>query len=219
VPGTSNALAIAERFGIPRDVIEVAVRVLPERTRTFEDLVRQLEDQRRGLEIERAGLAEERERVGGLRKELERAREELQARDRRQLTREAERLMAGVRRARDDLRAARQRIRREKPEERELMEAKEIIERATREASTVSDETRAEQEAPVGRRATDEDLAAGTLVYVTRLRTQATVVEAANKGRVRVAAGAMKLWVGSEEVRLLDPTKQPAPAATSPRPV
>jgi DNA mismatch repair protein MutS2 len=42
-------------------------------------------------------------------------------------------------------------------------------------------------------------------VHVPRLRADAEIVEAPQKGRVRVAAGQLKLWVGIDEVRALAP--------------
>ena len=43
VPGGSNALEVARRYGIPREVIEQARRALPEHSRSFETLVAKLE--------------------------------------------------------------------------------------------------------------------------------------------------------------------------------
>jgi DNA mismatch repair protein MutS2 len=46
-----------------------------------------------------------------------------------------------------------------------------------------------------------EDLRPGVVVHVPRLRSDAEVLDPPTRGRVRVAAGAMKLWVDVDEVR------------------
>jgi len=51
---------------------------------------------------------------------------------------------------------------------------------------------------------------------VPRLRSEAEVVEAPVRGRVRVAAGAMKLWVDVDEVRRVAQPPAKGAAATAP---
>ncbi|MEM9073905.1 MAG: endonuclease MutS2, partial [Myxococcota bacterium] len=59
VPGASSAFAVARRFGIPDAVLQAAEEVLPEHSKTFDELVRNLETQRRELALARAALSEE----------------------------------------------------------------------------------------------------------------------------------------------------------------
>jgi len=48
-------------------------------------------------------------------------------------------------------------------------------------------------------------LATGTRVWVPRLRAELDIVEGPTRGRIRVASGAVKLWVDVDEVRVLTP--------------
>jgi DNA mismatch repair protein MutS2 len=69
-----------------------------------------------------------------------------------------------------------------------------------------------------------ETLRVGDRVWVQRLRSVAEVVEAATRGRVRVSAGMMKLWVDVSDLRGLKQataagaTKAPKTAVSGERP-
>jgi len=217
VPGASSALAVAARFGIPEDVVETARRVLPEQTRTFDELVRRLEEQRRSLQIERVGVEEERRTLDAARAAVERELAALLARERATLSREGERLMAAVRRAREDIRRARQVLKQERLAADGLRDAHRAIESAAGTGQEVlgNAEERADDALP-GEPVGETGLAAGDRLWVPRLRSEAEVVEPPSRGRVRVAAGAMKLWVAVEEVRRLP--RVVAAAEGGPRP-
>jgi DNA mismatch repair protein MutS2 len=117
-------------------------------------------------------------------------------------------LLSSVRRAREDLKFVRNRLRSEQIAEQDLIKAKKALERASDDAIAARDHAEpAEAEAYTAPR--PEQLVPGSEVYVDRLRTTATVVEPASRGRVRIAAGAMKLWVSTDEVRV------PAKGATA----
>ena len=221
VPGASSALFVASRFGIPDDVIETARRALPEQSRTFDELVRKLEDTQRALSIERAGLESDRRAVEADRERLSRELESLRAREREKLGKEAERLLSLVRRARDDLREARKRLRHRQVEEAEVAEAKKLADAAADAALEAKRSVEPAAGAPVPTEPiTDEsELTVGARVWVPRLRAVAEVIEPPARGRVRVAAGAMKLAVGIDEVvRASDSPEQAKPAAVRAEP-
>ncbi len=211
VPGASNALAVAARFGIPEDVLDTARRVLPEQSRTFEDLVRKLEDARRELAIERAGVTEERQHAERARAAAERELETMRSRDRDRLSAEADKLLSLVRKARDEVKEARQRLRQQRATEAEITAAKQKIEEAVREAYAIGARDEPREPAQVLEPVRAEELDIGQRVWVGRLRAEAEIVELPNRGRVRVAAGAMKLWVDLNEV------KRPAGPGSNPK--
>ena len=214
VPGASSALLVASRFGIPDDVIETARRALPEQSKTFDELVRKLEDSQRAASIERAGLESERRALDGDRARLARELESVRARERDKLGAEAERLLSLVRRARDDLREARKRLRQREIGEAELAAARKLADAA---AAAAVDAKRAAEPgdgAPAAAEpiVDESELTVGARVWVPRLRAVAEVIEPPARGRVRVAAGAMKLAVGIDEIARTDER----PAATKP---
>nr|MDQ3038026.1 Smr/MutS family protein [Myxococcota bacterium] len=58
-------------------------------------------------------------------------------------------------------------------------------------------------------------LVVGTRVWVPRLRAELEIIEGATRGRVRVASGAVKLWVGIDELRVLGAKGEPTARAES----
>lgn len=218
VPGASSALAVAARFGIPSDVIETARRILPEQAKSFDELVRKLEDRRQALEIERSRLAEEREQAERARSVLERELAEIRRREREKLGTEAFKLMEELRRARAQVRDARRALKKGTGEEA-IREASRIVEEASRVSTPARDAAAAPaaEEEP-GTPVDVSTLGAGDRVWVPRLRAEASILEGPVKGRVRVAAGAMKLWVDIEGLRTLGAEAKPAAPPPSPAP-
>jgi DNA mismatch repair protein MutS2 len=214
IPGTSSALAVAARFGLPNTVIERAARFLTREEQNFEALVKQLNAERASLELARVA-AESRERAAReaevrLEEELALARD----RERKNLSKEAEALLAALRRAKDDLRAAQAKLRNKHVDDAGLRDASRAIDRVAAQASLGgeleeltmrgSDEVREHVRAL--------DLKRGARVFVPRLRTEAEVIDVVG-GQVRVTVGAMKLNVTVEELRAVagNPEEKTAP--------
>jgi DNA mismatch repair protein MutS2 len=215
VPGASSALLVAGRFGIPDEVIAIARRVLPEQSRTFDELVRQLEAQRQAHSIAEARLDAERRDLEAERGRLEQARAEQQLRERRQVSEETDRLLARIRTTRERVQGVQKALRERRIEEDQIREARRVLDQAASDAMRIADDVSPEvrAEAPDAHRPAASDLTTGRSVWVDRLRTRGTVVEPPERGKVRVATGAVKLVVGLDELRLLDTEPPPAPAA------
>jgi DNA mismatch repair protein MutS2 len=213
VPGRSSALAVARRFGMPSTVIERAERFLAREDRDFEAVVKRLHDERAALEMARAA-ADERERVADeTRARLDAELDAAKNRERRALSDESRDLMDRVRRARDDLREAQARLRAKKPDAASVREAERAIDRVAGEVAVGSPLERyvsaADDSARPAIRATD--LRKGMRVWVSRLGSNAEVVELPASGEVRVAAGFLKLTVPLAELRAATPI-DPVPA-------
>src|SRR5690606_15083027 len=111
VPGSSSALVVAERFGIPHAVIERAERALPEETRNFEALVAKLSEARAEHDEQARALDAERRAHAEARTVLEREIEKLRARESKQLSDEGARLAKRIRDAQAEVRAVRRELR------------------------------------------------------------------------------------------------------------
>jgi DNA mismatch repair protein MutS2 len=211
IPGSSSALAVARRFGMPGTVIERAERFLTREDRGFEAVVKQLHDERAALELARSA-AEEREREA--RAATARLDAELAAaktRERRTISEEARELVDRLRRARDDLRAVQARLRAKKIEPAAVREAERAIERVAGEVAiggALEPLTMQLDEAPRPAVKT-ADLRKGARVWVPRLRADAEVVEVLAGEQVRVAAGPLKLTVSADELRAPLPAPRP----------
>jgi DNA mismatch repair protein MutS2 len=87
----------------------------------------------------------------------------------------------------------------------ELREASKRVEQLASSARDNPELQRAlgEPDGPQGVEIAPEALAVGKRVYVPRLRSEVEILEPPSKGRARVAAGPMRLWVDVSELREL----------------
>ena len=206
VPGASSALAVAARFGIPRPVIEFAETVLPEQSRTFDELVRKLEAQRQALATERASAEAMRIEATAMRDEADARLAAVRAREQERIGREAQKLVEAIRGAREELKLARRTLREAKTDA-QLEEARKKVEEAAR----LAEAAKPKEDVTLPEGAPPESIRVGDRLYVPRLKLEAEVVEAPVRGKVRVAAGPMKLWVDVADVRTGKPrVEQPA---------
>ncbi|MBV9947729.1 MAG: Smr/MutS family protein [Myxococcales bacterium] len=214
VPGSSSALAVARRHGMPATVIERAERFLTREERSFEAVVQRLHDERAALELARAA-AEQREREAKdaavrLDAELAAAR----SRERRALTDEARELMDRLRRAREELRGVQSRLRAKRVEADAVREAERVLERVGGEVAIGGplEPLLVRAEDPGGRRPVQGvDLRKGARVWVPRLRAEADVIEVLGGEQVRVSAGPLKLTVPARELQAVV-APEPTPA-------
>ncbi|MFW5875895.1 MAG: endonuclease MutS2 [Myxococcota bacterium] len=219
VPGSSSALVVAGRFGIPEPLLARAREMLSGQARDFEALVTKLQERLGALETEREQLREERRRAERLAEEAEGRLEQVRARSRETLDQEVETLRADVREARAEVEALRKRLKTERADDKALREAQQALDAAVR--------TVGQGEQVAGAAAPPQDvepveeprtLAPGDRVWVPRLRAEAEVLEPAHKGRLRVAAGPMKIWVDAAGLkRVASAGGEPAAAASQPR--
>jgi DNA mismatch repair protein MutS2 len=218
IPGSSSALAVAARFGLPSTVIERASRFLTREDHNFETLVKQLDTERAALELARRA-AEAREKAAHAAEV--RLEEEIAAamdREKRLLSKEAEALLLGLRRAKDDLRAAQARLRTKKVDEVGLREASRAIDRVAAQASLGGELEELTMRDVEGTRARvkPEEVRRGAKVFVPKLRAEAEVLEVSATGQVRVAIGPMKLSVAMEELRAVEAVAQAREARRAP---
>ena len=197
VPGPSSAMAVARRFGIPEAVLENARAMLPDESATFEELSRALAEERRTLAVQQAALATERAELEQERARLTERARALAAQREQVLDAAAAKLRDELHRARTELRQTRRALKK-KQDERSLAEARRRIEEA---AKLAARRPPREANATAGSPVKQADLSVGARVWVPRLRSVAQVVEPPARGRVRVAAGAMRLLVGVDELR------------------
>lgn len=203
VPGSSSALAVARKFGLPGTVIERAERFLSREDVQFETVVRKLNDERAALELARANAARREAEAEELKRALEQELRAARDREQRHLSREAEALLAAVRRGREELREVQQRLRSKKLDVATVKEAERTLDRV---AGQVALGGALEPLVAKGER---EDVAPldasllkrGARVYVPRLRAEAEVVDVLPDGSARVQAGIMKLTLAASELR------------------
>ena len=214
VPGGSNALEVARRYGIPATVIDQARDALPEHSRSFETLVAKLDAATKAALQERAALEADRAKVTQERTKLDTRRQELKSREAKGLGREAQKLVDQVREIQRRLDHAKKELR-QRSEAESVAEAAEVLRDGGALLGEIDAHRLALEPEPVETAALDPDrVRLGDRVWVERLRSVADVVEGPARGKVRVSAGMMKLWVDVADLRALK--QAPAPPTREP---
>lgn len=205
VPGASSALAVARRFGVSDGVITRARELLPEHAGSREDVLRRLEDEERALRIARTAAEEEARAVTALKAELVAEREAQRVRERAKVSTEGAEVLLALRRARETLREAERSVQKKKVTEETLREAERAVNSVARELAfdgTLGRNLASAKTTPARRPPGENELKPGMRVYVPRLASAAEVLEVVPRGQLRIAAGALKLFVNRDEVEL-----------------
>jgi DNA mismatch repair protein MutS2 len=200
VPGASSALVVAERYGIPEEVLAAARAAIPRENRDQQRLIQQLE-----RELERAvasrqaneALLAETERR---REAMEREREHVLRSDRQTLEKLSAELTKEVQTARADLRRAKALLGTGTKEA--YREAEFLVSGAAMPITVHGSLTRAlNSPSPPLTSMPEAPVQVGTVVRLLNLNTEAVVVEAPNKGQVRVSVGGLKMTVALDQVQ------------------
>ena len=215
VPGASSALSVARRFGIDASIIDDAEQRLPDRGHAFEQLLASLEEEREKLAQRIRALDQREVTIAQNEARLEASRAKVAEERKKVLDDEARELRNEMRTARKALKSARTELR-AKAEAGALADARGKLDAAAK----------VEANAPRSKLSVDDDgrasvasVEVGDRVYVPHMRSEAEVLEVKDEGggkvRVRLAAGALKLWAELDKLRAAD---APAPSARSASP-
>ena len=207
VPGSSGALWVARRFGLPPELVARAEALLGDRRAGIEELLTAVAEERRRLDLERAA-------ADTARREAERARRDAEGAERAAKAREAQLrrgahddAVAALRRTRDELDELKQRLRKGGREDVAAVRAE--LAQAAGKIAAHAPEAKA---GPGGRPLPPEEIVAGLPVLVASLGGRGTVVAAPERGRVAVQIGALRTTVALDDLRLDDrPAKAIAP--------
>ncbi len=210
VPGSSSALAVARKFGLPGTVIERAEKFLTREDLQFESVVQKLNDERAALELARSAAARREAEAAQLKGELENELRVARDREQRQLSKEAESLLVAVRRAREELREVQAALRAKKLDPTSAKEAERALDRVAAKIAIGGElEPLLLKDGAVARDVVDHPTVAdaatlkkGTRVWVPRVRAEAEVLDLLADGSVRVQAGAMRLVLPASDLRL-----------------
>jgi DNA mismatch repair protein MutS2 len=222
VPGSSSALAVARRFGMPGTIVERAERFLARDDHTFQLVVEKLNNERAALELARAAADRRETEASEARRRLDGELQSLKQRERRVLSEEVAELMDRVRRAREELRNAQAKLRTKRLDADAVRDAARAIDRVAGEVAIggplelAQQETRAAGEPGPGQTLQLQMLRKGDRVWVSRLRAEGEIVEVLAGGSVRIAAGPLKMTVPAGELRAPPAAERPASASATP---
>jgi len=219
MPGASSALDVARRFGVPEVVIERARAVLPEQTRDFDQLVRSIEVLRQQTQRSLESAAERERAAEALQQKAQAKLDALTVADQRTVERATTKLFDDLRDLRQGIKEARKALR-EARDEQSLQALLKKTDDAMRATNTLVAETRVGREetraeASAAPSMGEAEIAVGATVHVAHLGRSAVIVEGPLKGKVRVAAGALKLWVDVSELRSASKERAPERASAA----
>ncbi len=214
-PGSSGALRVARRMGLPEPVLARAQVVLGEGRASIEELMTALEASRRELAVEREAARAERTRYEAARLAADSAKSAADERRRRLHEEMYDGALDALRRARaeiDEMKARLRRRRRVGDVEAAAARLDEVGAEVARSAP--------ERPAPPGRPARTDELVAGARVWVVSLGGEGIVAGPPERGSVQVQVGALKTAAPVDGLRVLPPRQaRPArPQAPAPRP-
>ncbi len=199
LPGSSNAFAIAERLGVPREVLEHGRAMLSTETKRLEEAVAEMERARRALERERQALedacAEHTAEAERARREAQLLREERE-RAQREGFAEARRIVSE---AREEARRILEELRRQPREGKATQRAVDRLKAL--EQRVAEEEARATTPPP----AELPDIRPGDAVLLRSIGKRGVALSAPDEdGRVEVSVGAVKMEVPTAELELVD---------------
>ena len=184
-PGSSSALSVAERLGLPAELLQRAAGLLDPSAARLDRLLAQLDEDRRQVAQKREALELEHARVRRGRRELDEARAALEAERSALKQRAYDEAVAALRSARAELDRTRKRLR-QAADESAVKQADRQLKRL---GGIVAEQAPAPP-SPPARLATDEELVPGRQVWVPRLGEQVRVLELAGRFVV-VQAGSL----------------------------
>ncbi len=188
--GSSNAFIVAERLGLPPNVIALAKTHLTEGQVRVEDIIRKLQQERSELAHERLAVSQRAREIESLKSEYLTKLDELRHRKEQALTEELRRLEQLFKQARGTLEEALHEAKQRAGEECLRERLKEVQELGGRLAEAAQQLRQEPAEVPIPL----EQLREGLAVQFRGSKKVGTIRKIVNAGRIEVDVGGLRLW-------------------------
>jgi len=192
-PGSSHAIVIAQRLGLPPSVIETAQARLAGRETEATSIMRRLEEEQRHVEEARQAAEQERREAAALRHQLQQRLEQVESerqRLREEVTQEVQHRLYQILQQAEE---AYRRLREQPRENRVAQEARQQVRQAAEQVKRLLTPPPA----------ASSEIREGDTVRVTTLNVTGTVLQLTPKEAV-VQAGAIRVTVPREALRRID---------------
>ncbi|MFQ6090662.1 MAG: endonuclease MutS2, partial [Candidatus Bipolaricaulia bacterium] len=191
--GASNALIVAERLGLDKEIVAEARRAIPEGEVQAEEIIRDLQRERGLIRRERQGLEEQLREVGRLRREYEERLRQFREEKEQALSEELRRLEELVQEAKRELEEALHRAREGEEARRALRGVLEVEERLKEAGERLA---RRDAELSI------EDLTPGERVFLRGAERVGVVREVVDADRIELEIGGVRVWTRLSDLRL-----------------
>lgn len=206
VPGSSGALFLARRLGLPTELVGRAEALLGDRRTGIEELLTALAEERRRLDEERKAVATVRREADVAVREAEAARRAADAREKQLRKGAYDEVVAELAAARNEIDRLRTTLKRAAKNPTAAAEGLALAADAKGKLAAIGEKVAAHAPAAPalpGRPASAAELVVGTDVLVASLNARGTIVAAPDdKGRVTVQIGTLRTTVSVEDVRV-----------------
>ncbi len=195
-PGPSAALQVARRCGVPAAVVNRARNRIPEAQRELSDTAHLIHAAARKAERARKEAEDRLREAEAARQAAAQELREGRQKGKHQMLRQAREVMETVKRVRKRVMEAEAQVRRRRVRKKDVVRARKALGEVAGSVSPGS--TLAEALAPAaprGRPAEEKDLVPGARVWVSGMNHEATVIAAADRGKIKVASGSLQLLV------------------------
>lgn len=206
VPGRSNAFAIAERLGLPQQMIERAKGEVKEEDLRVESMIASLEENRLTAEAERETAQRLRQELETLRQQVERERDRFEQQRDKMLAKAEQEARDVIAKARSEAEQIIADLRKLAKEEGASVKEHKLIAARKQLDEAEPNERRAKTVRPGAKQT--RNIEAGDEVVVYSLNQKGHVVELAGSGEAIVQMGIMKMKVSLNDLELV----QQAPA-------
>ena len=205
IPGKSNAFAISQRLGLPKEIIQKAAARIDAENVRFEDVLTQLDEQRQEMEREKEAAAK-------LRREMEetaKASREYKAQMEAQRLKAVEKAQAEARAILDEARDTADQVFKELNDMRRRQRKEEDWQRVNDERAALRHRLN-EAEGKLGQRPEEpappptRPAKAGDTVELVKMGTQASVLSVNKDGSLQLQAGILKITAKQDEVRVVE---------------
>ena len=205
IPGKSNAFAISQRLGLPKEIIQKAAARIDAENVRFEDVLTQLDEQRQEMEREKEAAAK-------LRREMEetaKASREYKAQMEAQRLKAVEKAQAEARAILDEARDTADQVFKELNDMRRRQRKEEDWQRVNDERAALRHRLN-EAEGKLGQRPEEpappptRPAKAGDTVELVKRGTPASVLSVNKDGSLQLQAGILKITAKQDEVRVVE---------------
>ncbi len=221
IPGKSNAFAIAERLGLPADVIAAARERVGAESATFEATIEKLEQVRRMLERDREAEAKRLREAEENARASARLKAELSVRLEKadeKARRDAERIIGDARQTAEEVFRELDGIRRLEREEEDHHRANEARAQLRRRLNLAEEQAARAARQPEEQRESARPVRVGDTVEIRSMGVRATVTAVSPDRVLTLRAGIMNVTAKEREVYLLEDVKPVQVVAASGQP-
>ncbi len=205
IPGKSNAFAISERLGLPRDIIDLAAQRIDAENVRFEDVLTQLDRQRQEMEKEKDEARKLRREMEDSAKVAREYREKLEKEKAKAVEKaqaEARTIIQEARDTADAVFAELNEMRKRQEKEADWQEQNDRRAGLKHRLNQAEDALGREEELPPP--PPTRPARAGDRVELVKMGTQADVLEVNRDGSLQLQAGILKITAKQEEVRVVE---------------